>query len=452
MMGSRGELGYEGAMRHDVWQLDRELSRMRDERRRALDRAALSVAEAAGDRAAPSDPFRSELFRLHEELAEADDPVARAIASWLDVMVIERAVWEDRLRVEAAWELPHRVSGLEAEVSMRALRRQILREPNRERRGALSRGFASACQGVSDRAVPPLVWRLEREREAYLRVDGEPVEGELLAVRGARGLLDATRDLVEGVAPGLFEHACAALGGDANEGWPARLTTRWLGDVFKGTGLGKGLDVALGRPPEAWGASSFARALGALGAAVLEAARPRSVPFALHKRPRGHRQHARRALFAAVVAERPFATRVLGLGADRVRDHRRRTARALCLSLRFDALRVLAAEALLSGEAAGKERFSDLTERHVGAASEPALLGVVPRLRPIDGPALVGGIWAVEDRAALVDRHDEDWFRNPRAIETLRHEDEGLPPPPPTAEQLDAALARLVASLEEALG
>lgn len=438
-------------MRHDVWQLDRELMELRATV--AAEAASGFVAPAEKKRQRAPDPFDTKLFWLHDELKESDDPVALGIAAWLDALAVERDAWDGRRKLAAVWREEHRVPHLDDPISLAALRKKLLREPHAGLRSAYRRGFVASCRRASDIAVSTLVWRLEREGAAYLRVAGEsPDHPRPLAVPLAERLLAATDDFTEEVGRGLLEQARAAVGTDASEGWPARLTTRWMGEVFAGSGLGDGLDVRLGSLPQAWGAASFARALGGLGAAVLSASRAQSVPFSLHRRPRGHREHARRALFAAVIAEPPFASRVLGLGADRVREHRRKVALSLCLSLRFDALRVLLTAALAEGEGLARERVGELTDRHFGAAASPALCGVLPRFWPEDGAALVGGVIAARHRQTLVEEHDEDWFRNPRAIESLRHEDERAAEPAPSPEALDAALAELTQRLSAAIG
>jgi len=47
----------------------------------------------------------------------------------------------------------------------------------------------------------------------------------------------------------------------------------------------------------------------------------------------------------------------------------------------------------------------------------------VPSLRPGDGVALAGALLSAVHRREIIERHDEDWFQNPRAIAELRHED-----------------------------
>lgn len=431
------------SMRYDVFELDRALLALRDRRRAAMS----ALASAPADAEAPPSPFQSPLFRMHAELEETDDPVAQAIVRWLDVMVVEGLCWDHRARLERLWRTEHRIRGVDDALSLAEIRRRFLREGTARLAAVYGDGLEASAHEASACAVTLLARRLEREGDRYFATDGQP-----MAVDLAQRVLTATADVVEGTPPGLLAAARAAIGREAGEGWPARLTSRWLAELFEGTPLTQGLEISLGRLPPPWGAMSFARALGQLGAATLDASRPAAMPFSLHKRPRGHRRHARRALFASIVLERPFAKRVLDLGADRVRDHRRHVAVAMAHSVRFDALRVLATARLRDGEAAGREGFAELCAHHARQSESPALLGVLPRLRPADGPALVGAVVAFAQRAALIAAHEEDWFRNPRAVELIRHENELATGPAPDDALLERGVREMHDVLEEAAG
>jgi hypothetical protein len=83
---------------------------------------------------------------------------------------------------------------------------------------------------------------------------------------------------------------------------------------------------------------------------------------------------------------------------------------------------VLTAQALRDGVRAARERHRDIGEAVLGGIG-PELCGVLPTLRSGDGAALCGSLLSALRRRELIDRYDEDWFRNPRAIAELRHED-----------------------------
>ncbi|MBM4358172.1 MAG: hypothetical protein FJ096_08675 [Deltaproteobacteria bacterium] len=160
-----------------------------------------------------------------------------------------------------------------------------------------------------------------------------------------------------------------------------------------------------------------------------------------------------RALFASIVAEESFAARVLRQGKGPTRDHRRHVLAAFVTSLRIDALRVLVLAALRGGVARGRERYRDLAERVLGRGAPGVLIGVMPSLRPGDGAALAGSLAAIGRRFELVATHDEDWFRNPRALAELR--DELSRPRPESSvptEQLVAPLIRFREELERLFG
>jgi hypothetical protein len=72
----------------------------------------------------------------------------------------------------------------------------------------------------------------------------------------------------------------------------------------------------------------------------------------------------------------------------------------------------------------------------------------VPELEPGAALRVAGALLAARDRRDLVERFDEDWFRNPRAAEAIRGEDGALPASPrAAAEEIEAGLAELVRAL-----
>src|SRR5690606_9827146 len=128
-------------------------------------------------------------------------------------------------------------------------------------------------------------------------------------------------------------------------------------------------------------------------------------------------------------------------------DQAREAARALLVSLRLDAARVRLAHGtvLLQAARARADRFEEETALALGAPIPGALAGVVPSLGPGAAVRLAGALLAARDRRELVERFDEDWFRNPRAAEAIRGEDGVLPPSP------RVAAAALEAGLEDLL-
>lgn len=234
------------------------------------------------------------------------------------------------------------------------------------------------------------------------------------------------------------------MGRDASLGWPPRLTVRWLADLFRGSGLTDGLAIDLGPIPAAIGATSFARALGQVGAAVSDASARRARSFSLARAPFDAHRARRAALFAGLAADKAFGARVLELNQGRARDQARAVARALLVSLRLDAARVLCRGALSDPSGAG--RFEERSAEALGCPLPQPLFGAVPRLSPGDAARFGGTLLGLRDRLAMVERFDEDWFRNPRAIELLRDEDSAPSLRAITPAMLDEGLAALLTS------
>jgi hypothetical protein len=240
------------------------------------------------------------------------------------------------------------------------------------------------------------------------------------AARAAEALLVATEPVAHDLAVrDLWDGLHHTLGRRADEGWPAALTVRSARELL-GALEGRGRRQLSFAVPEAWGALSFARALGNLGVAWLDAERVAARAFAPVARPYGTKRHERFALLSSVVVERCFARRELGLGQERAREHQRFMARAIVRSLRFDALRVLVGQALGGTAEAAEERFQELAPRVFGAAVPSELLAVVPAVGVAAGPMLVGRVLAVRARQAALEGFGEDWYRNPRCGDWLR--------------------------------
>jgi hypothetical protein len=245
-----------------------------------------------------------------------------------------------------------------------------------------------------------------------------------------------------------------ASGRDAALGWPARLRARWLFDLFGAGPLTEGLRPSQGPLPAAVGATSFARALGAFGAALADADGPTATParpWSTTRAPFDARPHRRAALFASLAADPVFAISALGLGRGKARDQARVVARALLIGARLDAVRVLCRGALGAPASERADRFEEATAAALGAPIPGSLAGVIPRIGP-DAPArFVGTVLGIHDRRGLIDRFDEDWFRSPHAARAIREEDASSPAFPSAipAAALDAALAEITRTIGE---
>ncbi len=174
--------------------------------------------------------------------------------------------------------------------------------------------------------------------------------------------------------------------------------------------------------PEALGASSFLLGLAQAGRAICDAASAQRSPFVLASDVFDLRRHSVGALLAMLPLSTAFATRRLGIGPSRVRDQQRALGRAALADLRVAAFRVLLRE-LLSGSANRlRSELPELSTSALGFELPFELAGVFIRVRPRDSQRFAGALLAASRYERLLQTHDEDWFRNPRAIAELRAE------------------------------
>ena len=234
----------------------------------------------------------------------------------------------------------------------------------------------------------------------------------------ARALLDATEPLaieLLGASRKKAEfrwRASSAIGvnlaREARDGWPSRLTQRWLDEAFKALAP-RGADA--GRLPEPFGASSFLRAAAAWGFAWRTSSAPRSMPFGLAHDPYPTPAFRFGFALAYVVAEPSFQKHVLELP-SRLASGQTRMLRTSMLHH----ARLIAARALLASEGqVSSTTFEELGTRLFGAPLPDTMRDAWPEPRPADASRLVALLGTHAFLGDLVGRFDEDWFRNPRA-------------------------------------
>lgn len=298
------------------------------------------------------------------------------------------------------------------------------------------------------------VW--ERRREVVERLRVEPDQLELpvedtydVAEQWLRTTDDRAREFR---APSFDRYLGSALGLEAHEGWPTRLSAESLAGLFRETRLLDSLPLDPGPLPRAIGPASFLRALARLGAAFADAVAPRDQPFVIAHDPYGLRRLAHGALLAGLGLVPAFQRRALGLGAARAAEQRRVLARVVLLESRTRALRALLRRAALAGERAYRSAFEELTALVLGAPLSPSLAGALFAPRRDEAQRFAAMLLATEHARHLTEAHDDDWYRNPRAVEQLRAE-AALPPAVTTTRAaLDAGAAELGRLLEGLLG
>jgi hypothetical protein len=264
----------------------------------------------------------------------------------------------------------------------------------------------------------------------------------------ARRWLESSRDAFGSLeARNLSELLTCGLALDAADGWPRQISARSLNELLGSPDWLSSLRIDLGELPAPLSASSFARALLRLGAAWHDALAPASVPFSLAHDAFGLMRAQHGALLAGIPISQAFLRRQLGLGKDRALRHARALSSSALLFSRVLALRVLTADAALAGPAALREAFSEQAARAVGFELPPDAAGLLFRPRLGDAQRLAGLLLAATRARQLAEEHDEDWFRNPRAIEQLRAEARVAPPTSCSTEALEAGARALAATL-----
>lgn len=378
--------------------------------------------------AAPGDPFAAAAHRWLGELLVQHAGVATAGAA-------ARAYRLERVRLET----PERGHFTPAELVHRAL-------ADGPRRGAWLAALAHSGDELAARRRADVELAVEQRRELGLPVTStagytdtlDTAAGELeLALGDAYGEL-RLGDFSELVALGL--------GTDVPGSWPAALTPRKLADWFREARLLDGLSPEVSSLPRALGAASALRGLRELGRAVHDAGAAGRRPFVLANDPAGLRARSYGALFALLPLHASFAERRLEIGRGRLDDYRRALARVVLLGAWLARARARLARTSAEGPAAYGRVFREWLPELLGFELDPRLAFVLLFDPNAEVELAATFVAAARDRA-LTERHDEDWFRNPRGVEELRGELESPPEPAADAALLAEGARTLAATL-----
>jgi hypothetical protein len=163
--------------------------------------------------------------------------------------------------------------------------------------------------------------------------------------------------------------------------------------------------------------------------------------------PYGLRRHEAAALFSQLLLSPRFLSRHLEVSSRVMADVQRQLGQIWLLELARAAFRVQLRPQALAGERPFREAYRELAHRDLGLSLPPNVAGALFRLRSEDEQRLTGQLLAARRERELVEAHDEDWFRNPRAIEQLRAEANRPPDIRIEPETLDAALTCTVQRL-----
>jgi hypothetical protein len=425
----------------------------------SFDRTLREASEMIERRTAKGEPVRAELLPaelFHEETLawlrelKAKDPLAEALEPWLLRIREQAELGPRRAELGHAHRLTlHPLS--EPEQSLLPLAEMLSRALARPReRAAYLRSFFASSANVAE-----LVTRLWEERQLFAERNQTELDSFEVAspalVPAAREFLRETQPAYETLAIRDAESfITAGLAESSHEGWPARLTPRTVTELVDRAWF-EGLRARAFTLPAARGAGSFLLALAGLGRALANAVSALHSPFAIARDVFDLQQNELGALLAALPVSTAFASRTLGLGASRTRDHLRGLARAHLVDARVAAFRVLLRELLVGGSGALRRELAELSHTALGFELPREAAGVFVRVRPRDSQRFAGTLLAESRHALLVERHEEDWFRDPRAIRQLRAELSERKFARVTAEELEAGRRALRARLEPLL-
>ncbi len=428
------------------YELDRELSRVAPRARaayRAL-RSGREVTLTVPD--ALTDP------ETIERLAgDKSDPIAPALMRWLYwLRLMQRGLALEGARVRCYRVERHALDApLSGNFSWRELLGHALRD--RARRPALLELLFE--RGVALRDAGTRLGELRAELPSFGAGSAHQSRAELELPCAdisacARSFLELSADAHQSLEAGSLSDVLElGLAHAADDGWPRQLSLRSLHDLLGARDWLSGLRLELGELPAPVSAASFGRGLLRVGAAWSEALASPTRPFALARDPFGLARCTHGALFSGLVTSVVFLKRQLGLGKAKATGH----ARALCASAllfaRQMALRVMLDEPALHGPDSLREAFSEHASLALGFELPPSAAGLVLRPRLGDAQRLAGLFRAAARAAQLAEEHDDDWFRNPRAIEQLRAEAREPPSTTVTSEQLAAGAAALLRAL-----
>jgi hypothetical protein len=424
------------------FELDRELSRVVPRARaayRAL-RSGRNVRLTVPD--VLNDP--ETLERL---ATDASDPIAPPLVRflyWLELM--QRALSREGERVRRYRAEHHALDKpLSGHFTWRELLGHALRDP--ARRPALvvvllERGDDLRDAGTRLYEVRAELTNFGGRSRAELELPHPEIA--LHATNFLKGSADALSSLELSSLADVLERGLAP---EADDGWPRQLSLRSLHDLLGSSDWLSGLRIELGELPAALSGASFVRGLLRLGAAWSDALAPAQQPFSIAHDAFGLSRAAAGALFAGLPTTPAFLKRQLGLSKEHSTGHARALSRSSLLFARQLALRVLQDAPALQGPAALRNAFSEHAATTLGFEVPPDAAGLLFRPRLGDAQRLAAMFLAAEHAEELAEEHDEDWFRNPRAIEQLRAEQRQPPTTTCTGEALEAGARALTRTL-----
>jgi hypothetical protein len=391
--------------------------------------------------------------RLEGVLARPDeDPLKMPLLRWLHRLLESRVnqVWLARtaelaVRTEIGVSEPQK-----GRFTLRAMLHEALHAESSRAPWLLR--LSENASPVSEAASRHWERKAELARRLKLELDAMVLPHPDVVTK-ASDFLSRSRDLArEHETADLAEYIGMVLGRDAHRGFPSRLNTHALADWFRDSALLHDLEPNISTLPEPLGASSFARALWSFGVAFRKAASSPTQPFVVTHDPYALEAHSVGAMFAALLAQPAFLTRRLELGGEATKDTCRTISRLWLFELRWLALKVCLRPLALGPRSQLVNQFPELAHDVLGFELQSALSLVLPKLADDDAQRFVALATCLGRVDALVDQHNDDWFRNPRAIDQLRSEARLSPAVSIDGETLDAGMNRTLTQLGNTLG
>jgi hypothetical protein len=383
--------------------------------------------------------------------SRAKDPLAHSLELWLLRLREQTHFGARRAELSRAHQSElHPIAEPERiQLPLAEMLRLSLTRPRE--RAAYLRSFFASCAGLGE-----LVRRLWEERLMFAETVAAPLDSFEVASPSTLALARTFVAETESAFESLHIHEPAQLlttllAESATEGWPARLSARSTLDLLGDAVWTHGLRVRPFAVPTAYGASSFLLALAEAGRAISDAASALRSPFVLATDVFDLRRHAFGALLAMLPLSPTFASRRLGLGPSRVQDQQRLLARAILAELRVASFRVLLRELLTGSASRLRSELPEVSDGALGFELPLEVAGAFIRVRARDSQRFAGALLAAGRYELLLQTHDEDWFRNPRAIAELRAELGEPAPSLPSTEALSGGARALVTRIQALL-
>lgn len=405
----------------DPFALDRTIARFADQRERFL--ARLVTGEDQDHTFEDLPPGLDAELLSTLERAKAQDPLAFALSEWVRFLLHEHASLGALRQVTAAFRIRHRIDDPErAELSIYEMRQRLVSDY--ERGAEWQQAISSRASALSSRRLA--YFDLRNDLGARLGMLAPEWVASLGELGGA--IVMATDDAFAELRPrSLGDLARHGLGRDAPGDYPQRMTPRALSELLSERAWLHGIDPKLGELPAGLGPASFGRALDQLGRALHDAGASAKQPFVMARDPKGLRRAEFGALFALLLQNPAFALHKLGVDRTRLRDHLRVMSRVALVTVRVAIARTALALASRAEPRAYRQAFEIVVPRATGCELPISLAGVV--LVDEDAPHHFAALLTAVTRSRdLIERHDQDWFRDPRVVEELRGELESPPP------------------------